>query len=136
MELSYKESFYYLDFTNDLPEKIFFVNLVNLGFSTLKESEKVCSQVNTNFQLILKKMINYYDKNKFLLSCGENVIKVKKEYLDILFLNLETVLLVKTTKEKAEIEHSLFIQFEQLLVVLKEFSKICKQITENQNNSL
>lgn len=136
MELSYKDSFYYLDFTNDLPEKIFFVNLVNLGFSTLKESEKVCSQVNTNFQLILKKMINYYDKNKFLLSCGENVIKVKKEYLDILFLNLETVLLVKTTKEKAEIEHSLFIQFEQLLVVLKEFSKICKQITENQNNSL
>lgn len=136
MELSYKESFYYLDFTNDLPEKIFFVNLVNLGFSTLKESEKVCSQVNTNFQLILKKMINYYDKNKFLLSCGENVIKVKKEYLDILFLNLETVLLVKTTKEKDEIEHSLFIQFEQLLVVLKEFSKICKQITENQNNSL
>lgn len=136
MELSYKESFYYLDFTNDLPEKIFFVNLVNLGFSTLKESEKVCSQVNTNFQLILKKMINYYDKNKFLLSCGENVIKVKKEYLDILFLNLETVLLVKTTKEKAEIEHSLFIQFEQLLVVLKEFSKICKQITENKNNSL
>lgn len=128
MELSYKDGFYYLDFTNELSEKIFFVNLVNLGFSTLKESEKVCSQVNVDFQMILKKMLNYHNKNKFLLSCGENIIKVKKEYLDILFLNLESVLLVKTTKEKNELEHSLFIQFEQLLIVLKEFSKICKSI--------
>lgn len=130
MLISYKDNYYFLDFTDSLNEKIFFINSINLAFTLIKESVKHGKQISEKIYNIILKMIKYQEKNKFILKISEDLFKVKKEYLDILLEHIQTVLMILLKEESKVLEHSLKAQYEFLndffkrfLFALKEESK-------------
>jgi hypothetical protein len=130
MLISYKDNYYFLDFTDSFNEKIFFINSINLSFTLIKESVKHGKQISEKIYNIILKMIKYQEKNKFILKISEDLFKVKKEYLDILLEHIQTVLMILLKEEKKVLEHSLKAQyeflndfFERFLFALKEESK-------------
>lgn len=131
MNISYKDDFYYLDFTNEKTEELFFINSINLSLTLLTETKKNSKEISPIMDKILKKILNYHNKNKFLLKNSEFVYKVKKEYLDILLEHVETFLMM-ILKKDTSLSDSYRSQYTFLNNFFKEFLSALKKESASQ----
>lgn len=131
MNISYKDTFYFLDFKNEKEEELFFKNSIDLSLSLLEETKKNSKNISLEIDNILKKILKYHSKNKFIRLEEPSIYKIKKEYLDILLEHIETYLMIVLKKESSLDEH-----YRSQYTFLQEFFKRFLEALKKESSNI
>lgn len=133
MEIQFKDKDYIFDFKDCSNEKVFFLNTFDLAFDVIKNSYKESDKVSISIKEKINEILRYGRKNKLLRITGD-IIFIRKDYLEILFENLQTYLMI-ILKDDKELSEKLRMQYLFLENFLRNFLQACLS-SYNESNLL
>ncbi len=123
MEINVVDKDYSFDFTDCPDEKSFFLNVFELSLDIVKDAYKESDKVSVSIKEKIDELLRYSRREKLLRVNGD-IVLIRKEYLEILFQNMQTYLMV-ILKDDKDLKASLKEQYTFLEIFLKNFLQAC-----------
>ena len=123
MEINVVDKDYSFDFTDCPDEKSFFLNVFELSLDIVKDAYKESDKVSVSIKEKIDELLRYSRREKLLRVNGD-IVLIRKEYLEILFQNMQTYLMV-ILKDDKHLKASLKEQYTFLEIFLKNFLQAC-----------
>lgn len=123
MEINFVDKDYLLDFTDCPDEKSFFLNVFELSLDIVKDAYKESDKVSVSIKEKINELLRYSRKEKLLRVNGDKIL-IRKDYLEILFQNMQTYLMV-ILKDDKELNNNLKEQYTFLEIFLRNFLQAC-----------